>query len=72
MDLVEIENEVDEILELLVSTEWRERREAFEKVVVEVDLEEFPTILIARARKHSSEELLHLGAEEGERFDRLR
>lgn len=72
MNLVEIEDEVDEILELLVPAKRRERREAFEEVVVEMDLEEFPTILIARAREDPREELLHLGSEEGEGFDRVR
>lgn len=47
MNLVEIEDKVDEILELLVPAKRREGREAFEEVVVEMDLEEFPTILIA-------------------------
>lgn len=70
MNLVEVEDEVDEILELLVPAERRKRGEAFQEVVVEVDFEEFPTILIGR--ENPGEELLHLGSEEAERLGRVR
>ena len=40
MKLVEIKNEVDEVLQLFVSTFWGKRRNAFEQSIVKSSLTE--------------------------------
>ena len=75
MKLVEIKNEVDEVLQLFVSTFWEKRRDAFEQSIVKSNLTEgsggmvqrcflsMPRLFGVLNAKTSLEYFLELGSE---------